>query len=110
MSNLFFITTDNLKHHKDVFVLCTEIYIMPQGSFGYTATIEDGGKPKPYLQDFRIVRPQGRSCIITGSATSLDEAKARLQEIADKYGSLTGRVPIIVELSGEDNEEDDEDK
>lgn len=100
------ITTDNIKPYKSVFMLDAWIYVK-QNRFEYYAMIEDGDKPKGYLQGIQYIQPPGRSCTISGYTTTLDEAKAKLQEIADKYGSIFGRVPVFV-VQGEEEDEEDE--
>ena len=100
-----YITTDNIKPYKSVFMLDAWIYVRPNG-FEYFTSIEDGDRPKGYLQGFEYIQPPGRSCNIVGTTKTLDEAKAKLQEIADKYGSIFGRVPVFIVQSDKEDDED----
>ena len=94
------IHTDNIKDRSDAYLCTALVNIYTDGNIEYMALIEDGSKPRPYIdrQTLAVIWPPGRSKTIIKTATSWRDALEQLQAIADEYGTLAGgvfAVPLV---------------
>lgn len=94
------IHTDNIKDRSDAYLCTALVNIYTDGNIEYMALIEDGSKPRPYIdrQTLAVIWPPGRSKTIIRTATSWRDALEQLQAIADEYGTLAGgvfAVPLV---------------
>ncbi len=101
-----------IKTLKDFYLSSAMVHFYTSGDIEYCAWIEDGSKPRAYLDSktLQVISPPGHSKTIIRAAASWADALEQLQALADEYGTLqTGAGILSVAAKGKPNEDSKDD-
>ena len=99
-----------IKSSKDYYLAGALVYFFKSGRIEYCADIQDGNKPKSYidLETFYIVSPPGHSKTIVNEAESWADALEQIQGIANEYGTLSKGAAFFPLVYTEKDDSEDE--
>lgn len=104
--------SSKIKTHKDYYLATALVHLYSSGDIEYCASIEDGSRPKPYIDraTLAIIHPPGHAQTIIHAAASWADALEQLQALADEYGTLqTGAGIYPMATKGKPNEDSKDD-